>query len=695
MTGTYHNGLIALSILVAILASFTALDLASRVSRSEERAARFWLGVGAASMGIGIWSMHFIGMLAFQLPIRMGYDIFITAVSLLIAIAVSGFALYTVSRKTLTHPRLALGAILMGAGICAMHYAGISAMRIVPAIRYDPLLLAASIAIAVLASWIALWIAFRTSRGQRVMRSAKLGAAGVMGIAISGMHYTAMAAARFAPDSVCLAGGDYDSHLLAILLAIVTLSILAMTLLLSVFDTQLASRTSRMAEKLRIANAELTQLALHDTLTKLPNRALLEDRIDQAIARSRRHGKSFAVLFLDLDRFKAVNDSLGHHVGDSLLREVAQRLVHTVRSEDTVSRLGGDEFVILLHEIGEAQDAGRVCQKIIGAVSHAIELDGHRLHVTPSLGVALFPSDGSDSHQLIVNADAAMYHVKKSGRFNYQFFASEMNVSAREQLLLHNNLRRALENSEFELHYQPKFSAREGAMTGMEALLRWRDPERGLIPPGQFIPIAEESSLIIPIGEWVLREACRQCRQWQNMGFTGLHIAVNLSGSQFRQRDLLEVVSRTLEQTALAPQNLELELTESVVMHDAKLAEITLTRLSRMGVRVSIDDFGTGYSSLSYLKRFPIAKLKVDQSFVREITSNAEDAAIVRAIVGLAHNLRLSVVAEGVETSEQLKMLQMLDCDEYQGYLHGRPMTAGDLTRLLERTFGQYQVAMA
>ncbi|MBI3529456.1 MAG: EAL domain-containing protein [Betaproteobacteria bacterium] len=695
MFGTYNPALVLLSLLVAILAAYTALDLAVRVSHSEGRTARLWLGGGAASMGIGIWSMHFIGMLAFQLPVQMGYDVFITLASLLIAIVVSGFAQYTVSRATLTSGRLVLGSVLMGLGICAMHYTGMFAMRMVPAIRYEQWTFMASVAIAIVASFVALWIAFRLRHGRRSERLAKLGAAVIMGFAISGMHYTGMAAARFPPDSICQTSGTLQNNWLAVTIALLTLSILTITLLMSVFDARLASSTARMAQKLQLANAALTQIALHDPLTKLPNRSLLEDRINQALVHSRRTGRPLALMFLDLDRFKAVNDSLGHHAGDELLRAVAGRLVESVRSGDTISRLGGDEFVILLREVSDAQDVGKLCQKILDTLSLAFEIEGSRLHMTPSIGVSLYPYDGKDAHELIVNADAAMYHVKKSGRNNYQFFSMEMNGASREQLRLHNNLRRALENSEFELHYQPKFNADSGIMTGMEALLRWRDPERGLIPPGQFIPVAEESALIIPIGEWVLREACRQNKLWQDESYPALRVAVNLSGSQFRQRNLLEVIARALAETGLAPQYLELELTESVLMHDAQGAASTLEQLEKMGVHVSIDDFGTGYSSLAYLKRFPIGTLKIDQSFVREITSNPDDAAIVRAIVGLAHNLRLSVVAEGVETQEQLEMLHRLGCDQYQGYFGARPLPAVDFTKLLEKLQTRYRVLRA
>jgi len=695
MAGTYDSTLVALSILIAVVASYTALGLASRVRHSEGRAAKVWLAAGAVSMGLGIWSMHFLGMLAFKLPIRMGYDLWITLGSLLIAIGVSGYALYVAGRTSLRRSTLVAGGVFMGLGISAMHYTGMYAMRMEPAIVYDGFYYCASVAIAIAASWTALWIAFKLRHGRRRERPARLAAAAVMGGAIAGMHYTGMAAAQFLPGSVCRASGMLESNWLAALIALFTLSVLLITGLVAVFDARLVTRTAKMADKLQKVNAELLQLALHDPLTKLPNRSLLEDRINRALAHARRNGKFVGLLFLDLDRFKAVNDSLGHHAGDELLRAVAERLVSSVRDDDTVSRIGGDEFVILLHEVADAQAAAKVGQKILNDLSAPFDVGAQRLHVTPSIGISLFPHDGAEAHDLIVNADAAMYHVKKSGRNNFQFFSPEMNGGAREQLLLHNNLRRAVENSEFELHYQPKFSAASNQLTGMEALLRWRDPERGLIPPGSFIPVAEESALIIPIGEWVLREACRQNKAWQRLGYPPVRVAVNLSGSQFRHKNLLEVIESALDDAGLDPRYLELELTESVVMHDVLAAANTLERIAATGVHVSIDDFGTGYSSLAHLKRFPIEKLKVDQSFVREITTSADDAAIVAAIIGLAHNLRLSVVAEGVETSAQLEVLHRMGCDEYQGYLGGRPMTVADFQAMLDRIRPRLHLASA
>src|SRR5260221_4617597 len=411
----------------------------------------------------------------------------------------------------------------------------------------------------------------------------------------------------------------------------------------------MASKTAKMAASLQEANAELQRMVLHDALTKLPNRVLLADRVEQAIQGCKRSSTQCAVLFVDLDRFKTVNDSLGHFVGDELLRAVAERLRSSVRLEDTVSRLGGDEFVILLRNVGQADDAAQVARKIIEVVSLPIRAHGHEMHVTCSLGISLYPHHGESAETLITSADVAMYHVKKSRRNDFEFFTAEMKSFFPKRLALENELRKALELGQFVLHYQPQVDVMSGALTGVEALLRWHHPERGMVQPAEFIPLAEETGLIVPLGRWVLHEACSQNKAWQNQGLQNLRVAVNISGVQFQQKDLVDSIAQALKVSALDPRCLELEITESVIMHNASEAIVMLEKLSRMGVDISIDDFGTGYSSLSYLKRVKIDKLKIDHGFIRHVSSDQDDAAIVKAIIALAHSLRLRVVAAGVE----------------------------------------------
>jgi diguanylate cyclase (GGDEF)-like protein len=482
---------------------------------------------------------------------------------------------------------------------------------------------------------------------------------------------------------------------MAATLAIITFLILCGTLSLSVLDARMESKTAQMASSLREVNAELQHLVLHDSLTKLPNRLLLEDRVQQAADECRRAGSHCAVLFVDLDRFKTLNDSLGHFAGDTVLRTVAERLRATVRLEDTVSRLGGDEFVVLLKHVNQAEDAAEVARKVIEALLRPIVLDEHELRIGSSIGISVYPQHGDNSARLIANADAAMYHVKKSGRSNFAFFKAEMSTFFPKRLALENELRAALEKNQFVLHYQPKVDMRSSAIVGMEALVRWQHPQKGLISPLEFIPLAEETGLIVPLGNWVLQEACLQTRAWQERGITDLVVAVNISGVQFRQADLVESVARALEWSALEARYLELEITESVVMENAPQAIVMLEQLHRMGVGLSIDDFGTGYSSLNYLKRFPIDKLKIDQSFIRDISADADDAAIVQAIIALAHGLRLRVVAEGVENEGQLDFLRGLDNDEYQGFLFSKALPAREIERRLLLTVEEDDLPVA
>jgi diguanylate cyclase (GGDEF)-like protein/PAS domain S-box-containing protein len=434
----------------------------------------------------------------------------------------------------------------------------------------------------------------------------------------------------------------------------------------------------------RAITQEMAHLAQHDFLTDLPNRMLIVDRIANTIALARRHGKRRAVLFLDLDGFKHINDSLGHPIGDQLLQSVAQRLRACVRSADTISRQGGDEFVVLLSEIEHAEDAARSAEKMLMALAAPHTIAGKELHITGSIGISIYPDDGRDAETLIRCADTAMYHAKDKGRNNCQFFTQEMNVRAVERQFLETNLRRALERREFVLHYQPKVDLGTQAITGVEALIRWRHPERGLIPPALFVPVAEECGLIVPIGRWVLHEACRQAQAWIDAGLAALPIAVNISAAEFQGKDFLEGVRATLEETRLNPRYLELELTESVLMQDADTTAAVLFALKALGVRLAIDDFGTGYSSLSYLRKFPIDTLKIDQSFVREITAGSRDDTIVSAIISMGKTLKQRVIAEGIETGEQLAFLQRQHCGEGQGYHFGRPVCAEDFAALLE-----------
>jgi diguanylate cyclase (GGDEF)-like protein len=462
---------------------------------------------------------------------------------------------------------------------------------------------------------------------------------------------------------------------LALLVIIVTMAILAITLIVSVLDMRLESRTSKLAVSLAEANQELTYQALHDNLTKLPNRALLEDRIHHAIEGAARGSRRFALMFLDLDGFKAVNDAYGHAVGDLLLVEVARRIVPRTRTQDTIARVGGDEFVCL-GNLAEPDEAAALAEKLLVLIREPFNIAGHELRMSASIGISMFPGDGTNQHELLTNADAAMYHAKSSGRDSYCFFEASMNADVHAHLEMVQDLRRAIDRRELVLFYQAKFKAPNGPPMGAEALVRWKHATRGLIPPDDFIPLAEKTGLIIPIGEWVLDEACRQMKEWRDAGNKDWTIAVNLSPVQFGHPTLIQVVRATLERHSLDPQCLTLEITESTAMKDADASEIILQQLHAMGVRIAIDDFGTGYSSLLYLKRLPASELKIDRGFVYNLEHDAEDRAIVSAIVALGQTLDLQIVAEGVETTSQQRFLTELGCDSLQGFLLGKPMAA-------------------
>ena len=434
----------------------------------------------------------------------------------------------------------------------------------------------------------------------------------------------------------------------------------------------------------RAKSLEMSHLAQHDVLTDLPNRVLFNDRLTQAIALAERQGKQLAVMFVDLDHFKKINDSLGHEVGDKLLRSVAERLRACVRRSDTVSRLGGDEFVVLLSQVEHAEDAAISARKTLRALTAPHIIDSKSLDINVSIGVSAYPIDGQDAESLINRADNAMYEAKQRGRNNYQFFRHEMHARLAERQSLEADLRCALGRNEFVLHYQPKLNLQSGQITGVEALIRWLHPQRGLVYPEQFVPLAEECGLILGIGQWVLVEACKQARAWLDAGAGVVPVSVNVSAAEFGAKDFLSGVRAVLIATGVEPQNLELELTESVLMQDAEAAVATLRKLKTMGVQVAIDDFGTGYSSFTYLRRFLSDALKLHQSFVQEITADPRDAAIVSAMINMGKSLKQRIIAEGVETSEQLEFLRGQGCEEGQGYYFSRPVVAERVANLLK-----------
>ncbi len=445
----------------------------------------------------------------------------------------------------------------------------------------------------------------------------------------------------------------------------------------------------------RNAEEQIRSLAYYDGLTGLPNRTFYKEILSRALTIAQRYRRNLATLFVDLDAFKRINDTLGHDAGDHLLQEVATRLTNGVRKSDSVarsdkeealdavSRLGGDEFIVLLNELSRTEDAAIAANRILADLSQPFKLSGQEVFITASIGISVYPSDGTDADSLLKAADIAMYHAKNQGKNNFQFYAESMNAATLERLNLENELHRAIERNEFFLQYQPKLDARSRKVVGVEALIRWKHPDKGMISPAEFIPLAEESGMIVRIGEWVLNTACRQNKSWREMGLPSVSISVNLSNRQFSHKDLIETVTRALKDVGMDPLHLELEITESTVMQNPEKAIATLKQFKEMGIRISIDDFGTGYSSLNYLRRIQFDSLKIDRSFVMNINTSPDDAAIVRAIIAMAHSLKLTVIAEGVETEEQFAFLRELDCDEVQGYLFSKPLHAGECIRFI------------
>ncbi|WP_141430520.1 bifunctional diguanylate cyclase/phosphodiesterase [Bacillus sp. 03113] len=785
ITSTYQLTLVFLSIVIAIIASFAALDLGARIHKAKGFVRFMWISGGAFAMGMGIWSMHFIAMLAFHLSIPVTYNLFLVIVSIIPANISSGIALHIVSRSTMRKSQIIIGAFFIGTGIVSMHYTGMAAMVMEATIEYNPLLWALSAIIAIVVSLVALLLLFLAKENINTPGFGwrKVGSALIMGIAISAMHYTGMSAANFKHShhhQINLADSSFDNTLLAYLIGIGMLIIFGMVFISIFIDKRFESQTIESERKFRSviesandaiiltdsqgsiiswnkgaqlifgykekeisgknlniiiperyreahqkgmqryissgkpqvigktvelhglrndgkefpielslaswkeegniyfssiirdisarkqSEEKINQMVYRDPLTGLPNRLLLNDRHSHALDMAGESKHMIGIMFIDLDRFKYVNDTLGHAIGDCLLIEVAKRIQSCVGNADTVSRQGGDEFIILLPHT-TSDEITKNAKKIIDLFSKSFVLDEHEIFVTPSIGISLYPSDGKDIETLIKNADTAMYRVKEQGKNNFQFYTPDMNEAVSKKMKLEIGLRKGLERNEFKVHYQPQIDAISGKVIGVEALIRWQHPEWGNISPAEFIPLAEETGLIIPIGKWVLYEACRQNKSWQNMGYPPLRVAVNISSRQFQQSDLVEVISQTLKETELDPHYLELELTESIIQ-DSKYAISIMQKLKTMGIHLSIDDFGTGYSSLSYLKLFPINTLKIDQSFTRNIFEDSKDAALVHTIINMAHNLNLKVIAEGVETQEQLHFLQQSQCNEMQGY---------------------------
>jgi diguanylate cyclase (GGDEF)-like protein len=679
LPSSYNTNLVTLSFLVAVFASYVALDLARRVRESTGKAARIWLICGSLAMGSGIWSMHFVAMMAFSLPIPLGYDWIITFLSWIAAVSVSGIALYIASHKQLRSRQLMLGGLTMGTGISLMHYVGMLAMRMEPAIQWNPWLFILSIIIAIVASFAALYIFFwmRTHPPQQVL-AWQIAASLVMGAAIFSMHYTGMAAAQFPLGSICRAAYGFGTNWIGYAVGTVTFGLLAAILVTSLLDTRLQAHIAALNKSLETANIELLQNAFHDPLTKLPNRLILEGQLEHMAAQVDRAGGQLAILMINLDGFKLINDTLGYQTGDEVLKQVAIILQNESRTSDTIARVGGDDFVVVADTEGQPNIAATLAQRIIAAIGRPIRINGKDISLSCSIGICLYPGDGT-AEKLLANADAAMSESKRSGKSTFRFYAPDMNADVYQQLLLQSDLKAAIESDDLMLYYQPKVDSATQKMLGVEALLRWRHPQRGFISPAEFIPVAEHCGLIIPLGNWVIRAAIRQAAEWRIAGMA-VPVAINLSAYQLIRSDFLPNIVRTLEEFQVPPELVMLEITESVAMQHAAATLELMQRLNEIGIKLSIDDFGTGYSSLSYLRRFTVSQLKIDRSFILDLALSEDARAIVGGIIKLAHALGLRVVAEGVENQAQYLYLKALECDEIQGYFFSRPLPARSIS---------------
>lgn len=679
MAGSYNLLLICFSLFVATLASYTVMEIVERVTWQETaHYRRLWLAGGALVFGVGIWATHFIGMLAFQLPIHVGYDPVMTSASLLLCIVLSSYLLHRAAQRRLRRWRLLFDGAGLGAALSLVHYLGLRAMKISPPPQYAGWLAALSVAAAMALAVIAIWIisSLNARKSEHFWR--RVSYASLLGLGICCVQWMGTAAARFTPDSVGSAAGDMSSDGLMSAVALSALFILISALIFSG-----AQKTRFLKKIVGRTNDKLLHFATHDVLTGLPNRALLLERIQHAIHVSRRSGLSFAVLFMDLDGFKAINDSLGHAVGDGLLIAVGQRIRACIRGEDMVSRIGGDEFVVVMSNLASPDVVENLSENILGVLRQDFQVDEATLRVTSSIGISVFPNSGDTVDALMKNADAAMYEAKQSGRNTYRFFEPAMHASAMRHLTIRHALHQAVEYHQLSLHFQPRFEGRNRTLTGLEALLRWDHPELGSMSPSEFIPIAERSGQIIQIGDWVLREVCAQILRWDAAGMPPVKVALNLSPLQMRP-DLVDSISAIVGLAGISPERLMFEITETAAMKNVEKSVRIISDLQALGYDIAIDDFGAGYSSLAYLQQFHCRQIKIDKFFTSRLDqANDSGPAIVSAIIALAHALNMEVVAEGVETEAQLEVLQKLNCDQVQGFLLARPAAAADVQPLL------------
>ncbi|WP_284646639.1 bifunctional diguanylate cyclase/phosphodiesterase [Paenibacillus silviterrae] len=659
MNGSYNYYIVALSVVIAILASYSALSIAGKISGSSGRTRFFWLLAGAVAMGNGVWSMHFVGMLAFHLHATVKYDIWLTLLSLGASVISSFIAFYITMPKNINWYKIMVGGFFMGSGIVTMHYVGMEAMIMNVRITYDKQIWVLSAVIAFVASYAALLL-FLRFRNQASSSWLKWASAVVMGFAICGMHYTGMKAARFqAHENVIM---EHASTVDLFLLYGVTVTIFVI-----LFVSWGAMFFDRHV---------LEKMAYQDSITGLPNRNEMNRFFDTHVG-----NESIAVLFLDLDQFKAINDTLGHNIGDLLVEQVGIRLREFVRDDRQAFRIGGDEFLFIIKD-GDLGRAEGLAAQILQSIKKVYRINDNELYITGSIGISIGRIQESDRSILLKTADTAMYKAKGLGKNQYCVYTDEMGVNEVRKMELEKDLQRALEQNQFFIVYQPKWNVKTNRLVGFEALIRWQHPRLGLVAPGEFISIAEETGLIVPMTRWTLEESCRQCKAWYARGIAQ-PVSVNLSVRLFQTDSLTEMISQILEKVGLEPRFLELEITESMVIHEINDIIRQLQMIRRLGVRISMDDFGTGYSSIGLLDRLPIDALKLDRLFTNDLDTPSK-RAIVHAIILMAENLQLDVIAEGVENQEHIEFLTQLGCYVMQGYFYGKPMNNEVIEKWME-----------
>lgn len=673
----YDSTWVIVSILVAVATCYAAVSMEELVFKAAyKKFEKSILVTSGLTLGLAIWAMHFIGMLASHLPEGYHFDISLTVLSYLIGATASVFAVWLTTRPTLPMPRLILGALFLGLGISGMHYTGMLALSVEHhQLRYDPLLVICSVLIAVCGSGLSCLFVFKYKTAVKYKTALKAVVAILMAFSIVGMHYTGMAATYFDTGfAEALGSAQTEQAVLLFTIIFITSLVFVAGFAVAVLEARLEERNQQLVR----INKELATQSLHDSLTKLPNRLYLTDYAEVIFSHHRLREEKAAFLYVDLDRFKSVNDAFGHHIGDQLLIQMANRLHEKLSSSHKLFRIGGDEFV-LISENTDVNQAMLLAEEVLHFIQEAYLIATKEINISASLGIAMYPEHGTNVQDLLINADVAMLVSKEQGRNTFTVFHSATDQQdVRSQSKLINDLYKAVDEQQFVLFYQPKFTANY-QVCGVEALIRWKHPSLGLLTPQMFIEGAEKTGLIIPMGYWALEQACQQIQKWERSNSPFYPIAVNLSALQFENKKLFSVLEQLLEEYQIQPHNLILEITESTAMHHIDSSIRTLERLRKLGIRIAIDDFGTGYSSFLYLKDLPVDELKIDRGFLIDLQPNSKEEAILESIIHLAAKLGLIVTAEGVETQQQADILTNLGCNQLQGYLLGIPVNVENL----------------